>query len=389
MEHNFFKNGFKILIAISFLFASQACKNNGNAPSMATIDSLYQLAYGASTTDRTLLADRIAGNAPPKFSEVISRWKRFSGTTYYPTVASIVATPSYCQTSMDGSGMWAPSTSPVADPNTAAACNTASMNSLSWIYLTSPDRLFNIQNTSVYNGFFSTIKFDTYISETTVSSSGTDDDAIGVSIAVYVDPVTSDVHTLSAYRTQGGFPAPSLGWGILYKLNGTVMSTFDNKSLGGVNTNGSQGDRQGWNGRNSKIRIERTGDNVKAYASTWNTGATASAIDEASLIEIDLADGANGLTMFQGAQSYGYESLSQPYATFSDLSFQTPLANSDPDYLFDLRDNLVYSKKSSGIGYELVVGLKALDMLGYPKIITNLETQSEFSIESSTSYTEL
>lgn len=381
MEHNFLKIGFKALTVVSFLLATHACKNNGNAPSLAEVDSLYQLAYGSSTSDRTMLANRIAGNAPPKFAEVITKWKRFSGTTYYPTVASIVATPSYCQTSLDGSGMWAPSTSPVADPNTAGACNTASMNSLSWIYLTSPDRLFNIQNTSVYNGFFSTLKFDTYISETTVSSVDTDDDAIGVSIAVYVDPVTSDVHTLSAYRTQGGFPSPTLGWGILYKLNGSVIRTFDNKSVGG--TSGS-----GWNGNNSKIRIERTGDIVKAYASTWSTG-TAAAVDQASLIQLDLADSANGLTMFQGAQSYGYESLSQPHATFSDLSFQTPLANSDPDYLFDLRDNLVYSKKSSGIGYELVVGQKALDMLGFPKIITNLETQTEFSIISSTSYTEL
>lgn len=388
MEHNFLKHGFKVITAVSFLLATHACKNNGNSPSLAEVDSLYQLAYGASTSDRTLLANRIAGNAPPKFAEVVTKWKRFSGTTYYPTVASIVATPSYCQTSLDGSGMWAPSTSPVADPNTSGACNTPSMNSLSWIYLTGPDRLFNIQNTSVYNGFFSTLKFDTYISETVVSSTGIDDDAIGVSIAVYVDPVTSDVHTLSAYRTQGGFPAPSLGWGVIYKLNGTVVRTFDNKSLGGVNTNGSQGDQQGWNGRNSKIRIERTGDVVKAYASTWSTG-TAAAIDETSLIQLDLADAANGLTMFQGAQSYGYESISQAYATFSDLSFQTPLANSDPDYLFDLRDNLVYSKKVSGIGYELVVGQKALDMLGFPKIITNLETQTEFSINSSTSYTEL
>jgi hypothetical protein len=381
MEHNFLKIGFKVITAVSFLLATHACKNNGNSPSLAEVDSLYQLAYGASTSDRTMLANRIAGNAPPKFAEVVTKWKRFSGTTYYPTVASIVATPSYCQTSMDGNGMWAASTSPVADPNTAGACNTASMNSLSWIYLTGPDRLFNIQNTSVYNGFFSTLKFDTYISETTVSSVDTDDDAIGVSIAVYVDPVTSDVHTLSAYRTQGGFPSPNLGWGILYKLNGSVIRTFDNKSVGG--TSGS-----GWNGNNSKIRIERTGDIVKAYASTWSTG-TAAAIDETSLIQLDLADGANGLTMFQGAQSYGYESLSQPHATFSDLSFQTPQANTDPDYLFDLRDNLVYSKKSSGIGYELVVGQKALDMLGFPKIITNLETQTEFSIISSTSYTEL
>ncbi|OFZ28958.1 MAG: hypothetical protein A2622_12730 [Bdellovibrionales bacterium RIFCSPHIGHO2_01_FULL_40_29] len=385
------KSIFKNLTVAVLVLAIISCQKDGFAPStVVEVTSLYQLAYGSSTNDRTYLADRIAGNAPPKFAEVVSKWKRFSGSTYYPTVESIVATPSYCQTSMDGTGTWANSTSPVVNPNTAGACNTQSMNSLSWIYLTSPDRLFNIQNTAYYNGFFSSLKFETYISETVVSSAGTDDDAIGVSIAVYVDPNTLDVHTLSAYRTQGGFPAPNQGWGILYKLNGSVVQTFDNKSVGGVNPSGSGlGDGQGWNGRNSNIRIERTENIVKAYASPWGTGGIAEAIDESSLIQLDLSDPLNGLTMFLGAQSYGYESLSQAQATFSDLSFQTPLVNTDPDYLFDLRDNLVYSKKASGIGYELVPGAKALDILGYPRIITNIETQNEFSINSSTSYNQL
>ncbi len=366
-----------------------SCKNSGYAPSTAAIDSLYQLAYGSSVSDRTQLANRISGNVPPKFAEVVSKWKRFSGITYYPTVASIIATPSYCQTSMDGTGMWANSVSPVANPNIDAACNTESMNSLSWVYLTGPDRLFNIQNTSFYNGFFSSLKFDTYTAEATVSSTDIDDDAIGVSIAVYVDPANNDVHTLSAYRTQGGFPSPSLGWGLIHKLNGTVIRTIGNMSVGSINKNGSSGDRLGWNGRNTKIRIERTGNIIKAYTSVWSTGATASAIDLTSLIQVDLSNPAENLTIFMGAQSYGYESLSQARATFSDLTFITPLANADPDYLFDLRDNLVYTKKSTGVGYELVTGLTALDMLGYPKIITNLETQTEFSINSSTSFTEL
>lgn len=385
------KNVFKLLLVGVFALTGISCKGGGNAPSTAIegIDNLYQLAYGASASDRSFLADRIAGNAPPKFAEVISRWKRFSGTQYYPSVASIVATPAYCQTSMDSNGNWANSTSPVANPNTAGACNTESMNSLSWVYLTGPDRLFNIQNTTYYNGFFSSLKFDTYISETTVSSTNTDDDAIGVSIAVYVDPTNNDVHTLSAYRTQGGFMQPSLGWGIVYKLNGTVSRTFDNKSLGGVNTNGSQGDQQGWNGRNSKIRIERTGNIVKAYASTWGTGTTVNAIDLTSLIQLDLSDVANGLTMFMGAQPYGYESLSQAAATFSNLSFQTPLVTADPEYIYDLKDNLVYKKKTAGIGYDLVSGAKALDYLGFPRIITNIETQNQFSINSSSSFTEL
>lgn len=379
---------FKIFISSLALLTIVSCKGGGMAPSLADIDNAYQLAYGSSLSDRNFLADRIAGNAPPKFAEVITRWKRFSGTKLYPTVGSIVATPAYCQTSMDGNGNWSPSVSPVVDPNTNAACNTESMNSLSWVYLTGPDRLFNVQNTNFYNGFFSTLKFDTYISETTVSAIGIDDDAIGVSIAVYVDPNNNDVHTLSAYRTQGGL-GPNLGWGILYKLNGTVKKTFSNKSVGGVNTNGSAGDKQGWNGRNSKIRIERTDKIIKAYASVWGYGGVAQPVDPASLIELDLSDVANGIDMFMGPQSYGYESYSQASATFSNLSFQTPLVNADPDYLFDLRDNLVYKKNSSGIGYSVLSGAKALDSLGFPRIITNIETQNQFSINSGASFTEL
>ncbi len=371
------KKYFLIFIPVFFI---SSCKNSGNAPSLPEITSLYQLAYGASTSDRTQLANRIAGNAPPKFAEVVSKWKRFSGTTYYPTVSSIVATPSYCQTTLDGSGMWAASVSPVADPNTASACNTPSMNSLSWIYLTGPDRLFNIQNTSVHNGFFSSLKFDEYTATATLSSTDADNDGIGVIIAAVVDG-SNQVHTLSAYRTVTGMQ-PNAGWGLLHKVNGAIVRVIDNKSIAGLSISG-------WNSHYTKVQIERTGDIVKATASGWSLTSTGLIPDPASLIQIDLSDPAENLTAFMGAQSYGYESISQARATFSDLSFITPLANSDPDYLYDLRDNLVYSKKSSGVGYELVVGAKALDTLGFPKTITNLETQTEFLIESSTSFTEL
>lgn len=391
MRKQTFKTISRIII-VSCITVVTSCQNNeGFAPSLA-VTSDYQLAYGNSLSDRNALTDRIAGNAPPKFAEVISRWRRFSGANYYPDAANIVASPSYCQTTLDGTGRWAMGSnggSPV-DPNTAAACNTPSMNSLSWIYLTGPDRLFNIQNTSNYNGFFSSLKFDTFIGTATVSSADTDDDAIGVTIAVYVDG-GGLVHTLSAYRTQGG-QAPNLGWGLLHKVNGAVSQVIQNKSVGGANRNSGGGggtDTNGWNGRNSQIRIERTGNIVKAYCSLWNTGGTPLAVDPASLIEIDLSDPVNGLTGFVGPQAYGYETISQAQATFSSLTFQTPQTVTDPDYLFDLSNNLVYIKKTTGIGYELLPGTKALDMLGYPKTITNLETQREFSITSSTSFVEL
>jgi hypothetical protein len=376
------KNTILNIVLLSFLtLAAVSCSNGeGFAPGIV-ITSGYQLAYGSSAADRTALANRIAGNAPPKFAEVISRWRRFSGTEYYANPDLIVATPAYCKTTLDlTTGMWSNSTSPVANPNTDANCNTPTMNSLSWIYLLGPDRLFNIQNTNNYNGFFSTLKFDNYIGTATVSSDDPDDDAIGVSVAVYFNSVTNQTHTLSAYRTQGGFPAPSQGWGVLYKVNGTVMATFGAKSVGG--TFGS------WSGRSSQIRIERTGNVFKAYCSAWVTGATAGPIDPASEIVIDVSDPVNNLTNFMGPQAYGYETISQARATFTNLTFQTP-AEENPEYLYDLNLNLVYGKKAAGIGYELVPNTNALETLGYPKTITNIETQREFLINSPSSFTEL
>lgn len=370
------------LVALS-ISCSQA--TDGFAPGIV-ITSGYQLAYGNSASDRTALTNRIAGNVPPKFAEVISRWKRFSGTDYYPDASLIVASPAACKTTLDTTtGVW---TTGTYNPNTASQCNTPTMNSLSWIYLLGPDRLFNIQNTTYYNGFFSTLKFDNFVGIATVSSTDVDDDAIGVTIAVYFNSVTNQVHTLSAYRTQGGQP-PVQGWGILHKVNGSLSRIIGEKSVGGTNKNAAPttGDAQGWNGRNSQIRVERTGNVIKAFASVWAVGV-ANAVDPASEIIIDLADPANGLTDFMGPQAYGYETISQARATFSDLKFLTP-AEENPDYIYDLKLDLVYGKKTVGIGYELVPGTKALETLGYPKTITNIETQREFLINSATSFTEL
>jgi hypothetical protein len=382
----------KITLVILVSLASIACKKNeGFAPSTPTIDLSdgFELAYGASSSDRTQLANRIAGNDPPRLSDVITNWKRFSGTVNYLNSSSIVANPAHCQTTMDGNGSWANSISPAVNPNTHASCNTESMNSLSWVYLSGPDRLFNIQNTTNYTGFFSNIKIDTYTTETNVSSTDVDDDTIGVTVAIFVDPITSEINTLSALRTQGG-NSPVLGWALVHKRNNNIIRVIGEKSVGGTNKNNGVGggDSQGWNGRYSKIRIERTGNIVKAYCSPWSTNENSLAIDNASLIEIDLSNPAESLNEFSGPQSYGYESLSEARATFSKLSFLTPLIDTDPEYLYDLKDKLVYKKKAVGIGYELLSGLNALAFLGSPRTIYNNETQREFRIESETAFTE-
>ena len=382
------KISIKLIIFFLILTTLIACKKGGgNAPSQPLVTGDYQLVYGSTASDRDLLQQRITGSNPPKMAEVIQRWKRFSGATFYSDASAIVPTPANCYTSLDGSGMWALNGS--LNPNTHASCNTESMNSLSWVYLTGPDRLFNIQNTNNYVGFFSGIKFDKYTSSADFSSADIDDDGIGMTIAIVYDG--TDIYTLSAYRTQGGFPPPSSGWGLVHKKNNTVIRVIGNSSVGGTNQNGASGtgDKQGWNGRATRVKVVRDGNIIKAYTSVWNTSTSQLVIDEGSLIQVDLSDPAEGLTMFMGPQPYGFESISQSKATFSNLQFSTPSVNVDPDYLFDLVTNRVYSKKAVGIGYELAVGLKALDMLGYPKEIKNIETQRQFKIENSTAYYEI
>lgn len=371
-----------------------ACQNGGHAPfELPSIATSYEMVYGPNTYDQEKLLAKVTGNSPPKMFEVINRWKRFSGQTYYPNFASVTADPVYCQTSMDGNGVWANGTAPGGgsiNPNTASACNTESMNSLSWVYLGGPDRLFNIMNTTYYVGFFSPLKFHTYTSTTVVSSVDKDDDAIGVSIAVYVDPANNNVHTLSAYRSQGGQP-PVPGWGLLHKVNGALVNTINPKSVGGTNKNSSPttGDAQGWNGRMSKVKIVREGNIIKAYTGVWGTVAKDLTIDDNSLIQIDLSDPANNLTVFMGAQSYGYESISQAKATFSDLSFVTPQADTDPEFIYDLKTNQVYQKKTTGVGYDLLTGVKATDRLSYPMKYSNIETLKTFLITSPTHIVEV
>lgn len=364
----------------------------GGVPNIPTDGTSYfALAYGSTTSDRTLLANRIAGYQAPGLSDVFNNWRRISGPRIFNTPSEIVQTPSYCFTGFDSNNNWNPGmngSTPI-QPGTYSNCvNSDDFVSASWSYKNSPDRLYNAANGTSYNGFISGIKFKNYTLQATLSSADVDDDGIGIIIAAFVDS-SNVVHTLSAMRTQGGFPPPSLGWGLVYRQNNNVIgSTFSNMSIGGVNTNGSQGDRQGWNGRSTIVRVERADNMITAYTSTWGTSGTTLAIEPTSKIEIDLSNPTNGLTAFMGEQYYGYGTISQPGATFSDIAFSTPNAESDPSYIYDLLNNTVYNKMNAG-GYVLVNGMSAYSTIGFPKRVKNTESSKEFMINSAGSYTEL
>lgn len=387
---------YSLVMLASLLTVLVACKDGGVAPSTLsstltpTIPSIptdgaasYALVYGSSASDRQYLSDRIAGYQAPGLSVVFSQWRRFSGGSIYNTTADITPkTPAYCFTSFDSNYNWVNGTngSTTISPGTYTNCvNSNTFIASSWNYIASPDRIYNAANGSYFNGFISALKFLKYNLQATVTSTDADDDGIGLVIAAVVDS-SNNVHTLTAMRTQGGM-TPSQGWGILYKMNNTEVRTFGARSVGGIVNN--------WGGKKSLLSVSRDGDIIKASASNWFTGSSSGVtVDPASEITIDLSDSSLGLSVFQGEQYYGYGTISQLGATFSDIVFTSPNSAADPTYLYDLVNNTVYFKDSTA-GYTLVPGAQAMSILGFPIRVKNNETQKEFRIDSASSFVEL
>lgn len=391
--------------AATSMAALFSCQGSGNAPSLLASETTpssplpvpptipsngnasYALVYGSSAGDRSALSDRIAGYQAPGLSVVFSQWRRFAGNQIFNTTADLVPRdPGGCFTSFDVNYNWVSAVSGGVTiiPGTNSSCvNSNVFVSTSWNYIPSPDRIYNAANGTSFNGFLSALKFDTYTLQATLYSADADNDGIGLVIAAYTDS-SNNVHTLTAMRTHAGMD-PTAGWGVLYKMNNTLIRTFGAQAAG---PNSS-----GWAGRNTVVRVERTNNIIKASTSPYAVGAS-SAINSAYDINIDLSDPAvtatAGMSDFQGEQYYGYGTISQLGATFSNITFTAENAAADPTYLYDLLNNVVYYKDITG--YSLLSGVAAYSTLSggsYPLRVINNETQKEYRIDSSGGYTEL
>ena len=345
------------------------------------------LAYGADAEDRRLLNEKILGYAPPDIGEIFNNWRRFSSGTVFASGRAVVPEPAYsfCFSGLDANGNWNsvrhPTTGVMINPSVHGDCvNSVSLASASWSYLRTPDRLYNATNSGSFNGFISTLKFDRYTHEATLTSPTIDDDAIGLVVAFHVDSA-GVVHTLTAMRTQGG-TAPRQGWALIYRRNTTLVKVIGEKAVGtphcsnSCNPTAPGSDGRGWNGRMTRVRVERDLNKIVATTGTWGTNEASLTIEPTSRIEVDLDDASLGLQIFKGAQSYGYGILSQQSSNFRNIKFNT---RSDIEYVYDLVNDLVYRQKTTG-GYALVPGVKAFEMLQYPRYVGNVETQKEFRL---------
>jgi len=171
-------------------------------------------------------------------------------------------------------------------------------------------------------GYVSGEEHENYIFETVVKSTSYDDDAIGVVIGFVFE--NGYEYTLTAYRSQGG-PLSSKTWfvvanagqsisftGFNYNAQGSPMpyGLWDNSSSVGFASNSWASVPNG-----TKIRVEKTRDQVKVYTSPMNS----TTIDSSTEIIIPLT-GDNA--RFKKSK-IGFSSWGQPLAQWHDVHFET------------------------------------------------------------------
>lgn len=360
----------------------------------------YAYAYGESSSDQDLLQKKMKGYERPSLKDIFNQWSRIAGSFSYQKASNIIPENNYsfCFTTLDADGNWTPGVHPetgavIQTPGSYSGCiGSQSFAAASWSYINASNSLRCATNAHNFAGFVSGVPFDSYENEAIVTSEGQDDDAISLIIASVTD-AKSNVHVLAATRTQGG-TAPMNGWGFNYYLNGTLISTIHNVSVGGVYKNPVSGSRtpltDGWNGRHSLIKVIRQKEKIYAFASVWGTANQALQLDPNSQIEIDLADPIHQgkLDIFKGPQKYGYGSQSQLGSTFKNINFKSLEAKAD--YLFDLKNNRVYKKIEDGSDrYESVSNSSVTKQLGSNLYIINPETQRAFFLWSGGRYKEV
>jgi Collagen triple helix repeat (20 copies) len=204
--------------------------------------------------------------------------------------------------------------------------------SQAWNYDAAKDQVVCSVNSTSYIGFISNDKYDSFIHEATILSGDGDDDMIGL-IASFAKDSNGREHTISAIRvrtiTQNHITADgqNLQWALVYNYGQKGEKVLASKVV--------PGDAQGaWSGipNGVRIRIRRQGDVIEAYtSSTENTN-----LIEESVLSVNLNDHSE-LSLFKGAQSYGFSCLSQNKSTFKDLYFVA-----DNLLIYDLRNRDVW-----------------------------------------------
>lgn len=202
-------------------------------------------------------------NAAPSMQDIFNTWPRTDGGTYY-------------------------------------APGTAQGEAADWYYDSGSDQFVMPTNTAQPNTILSPEEFDNYKLEATLTSGNSDDDAIGLVLAATL--VNGTPHILAVVRTQGGFPHPSSGYGIVY---------YDGASFTTIANLGNNDDSGKWDGRSTRVSVSRSGDNFTIDATQFGGGNFPTHNFSLNSKAV--------LAKFKGPARYGFYTLSQPGSTYKDV----------------------------------------------------------------------
>lgn len=240
-----------------------------------------------------------------------------------------------------------------------------------WNYDSANDKVVCTVNSATHIGFVSKDKYDNYIHETTFKSADGDDDFIGVVIAFAKDENGRE-HTLTALRNRSGFPY----WFIAYNYSRSdawIITRKDRLANDDINGKQSNTPETGWkmvpNG--TRVKIERKGNIVNAYASPFNT----TAYDNASLLTVNL-DSDPRLAIFKGACQYGYSCYSQNQTTFENIYFSGGLDNA----IYDIQTGEAWSYNAGA--WKKDTNKSLVKDIGIGRFAYNKYTKKMFYIKS-------
>lgn len=216
-------------------------------------------------------------SVPDSLEDAFYTWPRFSGATYYATVAEI----------------------------------PAESQSNDWVYDSNLKSFVQPTNTSKMEGIVSPIKVDSYVFDTTVTSANADDDWIGIVLACDVVNGKNSALIATIAALSGRLDIKTI-------LADGTMPTIASKVIGASYSNAASGD--GWSGKTVRLLAVRSGNKISVKSSTWNSNV----ILDANEIIVDLSQIA-GIPALTAPARYGFCTLSQAGSTYKNVSFTSNL----------------------------------------------------------------
>lgn len=284
---------------------------------------------------------------PPTSSQIYNSWARFSNETFF------------------------------------ASDQTPTGEAAAWQYNNTFNRVETTANTASCVGFVSPNSYDNFVLDTTLSSTDSDDDFIGVIIAF--KRINNVNQRLIAIRHSGdpsdwgaGFP----NWAIVLNLGGTHGGA---QTTGTVIANGAKTilnpPAASWsNSGSTKVRVVRNSNIIRCYCSAFGS----SSLEPTSEIEINLNNFPT-LAWALDPCSYGFAAMSQPAATFTNINITGVL---DQTRVYSIEGNKSYEYNEID-GWVELSNTTIADELEYPRQVVNPVTKSVYQINYDKSITKV